>query len=103
MHSPPHLRQCGEGGLIDVREAAREAEATQLEASVLIQEDVGGLQVGVDDGVGVQVLGEGEGRMGMGWSAGIGKGGSGKQGEQGVSAYVCSVVPGRIRAATADQ
>lgn len=48
--------QVCDGCLVDVCQAPAEAKATQLEAAVFIQEDVGGLDVTVDDGVGMKEL-----------------------------------------------
>ena len=51
------LRLAGLGsGLGDVSEAAAEAEAAELDPSVLVQKHIGRLQVAVDDPLRVQVL-----------------------------------------------
>lgn len=44
------------GALVDVSQAARQPEAAQLDAPILVQQDVGGLEVAVDNGMAVQVL-----------------------------------------------
>ncbi len=42
--------------LVDVRQFEGEAEASKLDAPVLIQQDVGGFEVAEDDRAGMQVL-----------------------------------------------
>ena len=51
-----HLRQRLQWLFVDVRQAAGQAKPAQLHAPVFIQQDVGGLQVTVDDFLAVEVL-----------------------------------------------
>jgi hypothetical protein len=56
VNEATHWRQVCHWALADVTQAPGQAKPTQLQPPVLIQQDVGGLEVAVDDGGGVEVL-----------------------------------------------